>query len=78
MLRFPIIILCGFLILSFLISNKRFGEVALMDLLLPWFTKFNTLCSLERSQEGMLKSIVEESVFVKLWIGLQYLSPKML
>ena len=61
MLRFPIIILFGFLILSFLISNNRFGEVTLMDLLLAWFTKFKTLCSLERSQEDMLKSIVEES-----------------
>ena len=45
-----------------------------MDLLLAWFTKFNTLCSLERSQEDMFKSIVEESVFVKLWIGLRYVS----
>ena len=42
----------------------------LIDLLLAWFTKFKTLCSLERSQEDMLKSIVEKSVFVKRWIGL--------
>ena len=62
MLRFPIIILFGFLILSFLISNNRFGEVSLMDLLLAWFTKFITSFSLERSQEDMLKFIVEESV----------------
>ena len=48
-----------------------------MDLLLAWFTKFNTLCSLERLQEDMLKSIVEESVFVKLWIGLRYVSSNM-
>ena len=78
MLRFPIIILFGLLIFSFLISNNRFGEVTLMDLLLAWFTKFKTSCSLERSQEDMLKSIVEESVFVKLWIGLRYVSFNML
>ena len=32
MLRFPIMILFGFLILIFLIFNNRFGEVSLMDL----------------------------------------------
>ena len=68
MLRFPITILFGFLILSFLISNNRFGGVTVIDLLLAWFTKLSTLCSLERSQEDMLKSMVEESDFVKLWI----------
>ena len=78
MLRFPIIILFGFLILGFLISNNRFGEVSLMDLLLAWFTKFITLFSLERSQEDMLKFIVEESVFVKPWLELRYLSCTML
>ena len=80
MLRFPIIILFGFLILSFLISNNRFGEVTSMVFLLAWFTKFNTSCSLERLQEDMFKSIVEESesVFVKLWIGLRYLLSNML
>ena len=61
-IRFPIIIFFGFLILSFLISNNRFGEVSLMDLLLAWLTKFITSFSLERSQEDMLKFIVEESV----------------
>ena len=59
----------GFFILSFLISNNRFGEVSLMDLLLAWFKKFSTSCSSERSQEDMVKSIMEELVFVKLWIG---------
>ena len=49
MLRFPIIILYGVLILSFLIPDNRFGEVSLMDLLLAWFTKFITSFSLERS-----------------------------
>ena len=33
-----------------------------MDLLLTWFTKFNSLFSLERSQGYSLKFIVEESV----------------
>ena len=78
MLRVPIIILFEFLVLSFLISNSRFGEVTLMDLLLAWFTKFKTSCSVERSQEDMLKFIVEESFFVKLWIGLRYVSSNML
>ena len=49
-----------------------------MDLLLAWFTKFKTSRSLEISQEDMLRSIVEESVFVKLWIGLRYVSSNML
>ena len=61
MLRFPIIIF-QFLILSFLISNNRFGEVSIMNLSLAWFTKFNTLFSLEISQEDMVKFIAEESV----------------
>ena len=61
MLRFPIIIF-EFLILSFLISNNRFGEVSIMSLSLAWFTRFNTLFSLERSQEDMVKFIAEESV----------------
>ena len=65
MLRFPIVILFGFFILSFLISNNRIGEVSLTDLLLAWFTKFITLFSLERSQEDMLK-FMEDSVSVKL------------
>ena len=78
MLRFPIIILFGFLILSFLIANNRFEEVTLMGLLLAWFIKFNALYSSERSREDMHKSIVEKSVFVKLWIGLQYVSSNML
>ena len=43
-----------------------------MDLLLAWFTKFNTSFSLERLQEYMLELIVEESVSVKLWLELQY------
>ena len=78
MLRFPIIILFGFLILSFLISNNRFGEVLLIDLLLALCTKFITLFSLEISQEDMLKFIVEESVSVKLWLEVRYLSSTML
>ena len=73
MLGFLIIILFEFLILSFLISNNRFGEVSLMDPLLAWFTKFITLFSLERSQDDMLNFIVEESVSVKLWLELQHL-----
>ena len=77
MLRFPIIILFGFLILSFLISNNRFGEVSLIDLLLAWFTKFITLFSLERSQKDMFKFTVEESVSVELWLKLRYLSSAM-
>ena len=32
-----------------------------MELLLAWFTKFNTLFSLERLQEDMSKLIVAES-----------------
>ena len=35
-----------------------------MDLLLDWFTKFITSFSLERSQEDILKFMVEESVSV--------------
>ena len=70
MVRFPIMILFGFLILSFLISNNRSGEVSSMELLLGWFTKFNTSSSLERSQEDMLKFTVAESVSVKLWLEL--------
>ena len=58
MLRFPIKILFEFLIRSFLISNNRFREFSLMDLLLAWFTKFIILFSLERSQEDMLKACV--------------------
>ena len=69
MLIFPIIIVFGFLILSFLISNNRFGEVSIMDLLLAWFTKFITSFSSEGSQD-ILKFIVEESVSVKLWLEL--------
>ena len=64
MLRFLIVILFGFLILTCLISNKQVGEISLMDLLLDWFTKFITLFSLERSQEDILKFMVEESVSV--------------
>ena len=70
MARFPIMILFRFLILSFLISNNRSGEVSSMELLLGWFTKFNTSSSLERSQEDMLKFTVAESVSVKLWLEL--------
>ena len=70
MARFPIMILFGFLILSFLILNNRSGEVSSMELLLGWFTKFNTSSSLERSQEDMLKFTVAESVSVKLWLEL--------
>ena len=70
MARFPIMILFEFLILSFLISNNRSGEVSSMELLLGWFTKFNTSSSLERSQEDMLKFTVAESVSVKLWLEL--------
>ena len=60
MLRFPIIILFGFFILSFLISRNKFGEVSLMELSLACFTKFNTLFFLERLQEDILEFIVEE------------------
>ena len=67
MLRFQIIDLFGFLILSFLISNNRFGEVSLIDLSLAWFTKFNSSFSLEGLREGMPKFIVEELVSGKLW-----------
>ena len=52
-----------------------------MDLLLAWFASLVYLvylCSLERLQEDMLKSIVEESVFVQLWIGFRYASSNML
>ena len=77
MLRFPIIILFWFLILVFLFSNNRFGEISLMDLPLAWITKFNTLFSLERSQEDTLKFMVEESVSDKLWLKLRYLSSSM-
>ena len=66
MLRYPIIILFRFLILSFLILNNRFGETSLIDLSLGWFSKFNTYFSLECLQEDMLKFIVEESVSGKL------------
>ena len=66
MLRYPIIILFRFLILSFLILNNRFGEMSLIDLSLGWFNKFNTYFSLECLQEDMLKFIVEESVSGKL------------
>ena len=38
-----------------------------MNLTLDWFTKFNTLFSLERAQEDMLNFIVEESVPGGLW-----------
>ena len=61
------------IILGFLISNNRFGEVSLTELLLAWFTKFNNLFSLKRSQEHILKLIVEESVSGKLWLELRYL-----
>ena len=64
MLRFLIVILFGFLILTCLISNKQVGEISLMDLLLDWFTKFVTSFSLERSQEDILKFMLEESVSV--------------
>ena len=73
MLRFPIIILFGFLILAFSISNNLSGEVSLMDLSLALFTKFNTSFSLEGSQEDMVKFIVEESVSGKLWLEIRYL-----
>ena len=39
MLRFPIIILFRFLVYSFLVSNNRFGEVSLVNLLLVGFLK---------------------------------------
>ena len=64
LLRFLIVILFGFLILTCLISNKQVGEISLMDLLLDWFTKFVTSFSLERSQEDILKFMLEESVSV--------------
>ena len=73
MLRFPIIILFGFLILAFSISNNLSGEVSLMDLSLALFTKFNTSFSLEGSQQDMVKFIVEESVSGKLWLEIRYL-----
>ena len=62
----------------FFISNNTFEGVTLMDLLLTWFTKFNNSCSLEKSQEDMLKSIVKESVFGKLWKEIRYLSSNIL
>ena len=74
MLRFPIIILFGFLILAFSISNNLFGEVSLIEVSLVLFTKFNISFSLEGSQEDMLKFIAEVSVSGKLWLESRYLS----
>ena len=49
-----------------------------LALLLAWFTKFITSFSLERSQEDMLKFIMERFVSVKLCLELRYLSSTML
>ena len=44
-----------------------------MDLLIVWFTKFNTQFSLERSQEDMFKCISEVSVSCKMSLEFGYL-----
>ena len=49
-----------------------------MELLLAWFSKFNTSFSLERLQEDRIKFILEESVCVKMWLELPYLSSTIL
>ena len=71
--KFPVIILFGFLILSVLISNNRFGQVSLVDFCYLGI-KFITLYSIERSQENVPKFIVEGSVSAKLWLELRFLS----